>query len=264
MIQKLRKYAVIARVSLSSAIAYRACLVSQFCFYALFVYVFTNLWRAIYREGSVHGYDYAQMVWYLIMTEFVTFACGTGIFRNMNEEVKSGSIAYQLGRPTHYVWYQFANSMGQVLLNFVGFGALAGILGLILVGPLPTFRLAGLPALALSLALSILLNFFSLMLIGLSAFVLEDNFALFLIYQKASFMLGMFLPVEFLPAWLQQIAKSLPFSYIYWAPAKLFVDYSQEICRELIPRQGAWAAAAIALTLACYRLSVRRLQVNGG
>ena len=261
---KIRKYAVITRVSLSNAIAYRASTLSRFCFYTLFIYVFMSLWRAIYQEGSVHGYGYAQIVWYLIMTEFIAFAGGTNIYSSMNDEVKSGSIAYQIGRPTHYVFYQFANSMGQVLLNIVSFGVLAAVLGFAFVGPLTTFRLAGLPPLVLSVSLGILLNFFLLMLIGLSSFVLEDNFALFLIYQKATFMLGMFLPVEFLPHWLQPVARNLPFSYIHWAPARIFVNYSPEIALELIPRQLLWMFCAVAATLICYRLCARRLQVNGG
>lgn len=260
----LRKYGVIAKISFTNAIAYRAAAVSRFCFYTLFIYVFMCLWKAIYQSGNVNGYGYVQMVWYLIMTEFVAFSSGNAIFTNMNTEVKSGSIAYQLGRPTHYVFYQLANSIGQIFLNFLSFGILAVTLGLIFVGPLPTFQLAGLLPLLLSISLSILLNFFFLMLIGLSAFVLEENFALYLIYQKINFMLGMFLPVEFLPRWLQGIAKNLPFSYVYWAPAKIFVNYSPHLCRELLPRQALWTAAAVALTLFCYRACARRLQVNGG
>ena len=260
----LRKYFIISKVSFSNAIAYRAAIISRFCFYTLFIYVFMCLWHAIYQEGSVHGYGYEQMVWYLIMTEFIGFACGTHIFSSMNDDVKSGSIAYQLGRPTHYVFYQFANSMGQILLNLISFGVLAFILGIIFVGPLKTFTPAGLPPLILSVALSILLNYFFLMLIGLSAFIMEDNFALYLIYQKINFMLGMFLPVEFLPDWLQPVAKNLPFSYVYWAPAKIFVSYSPELFWELIPRQAMWTAISIVLVLLCYRLSTRRLQVNGG
>lgn len=260
----LRKYAVIAKVSFANAIQYRATTFTMFLFYTLFVYVFAMLWRAIYKEGSVHGYSYEQMVWYLIMTEFVGFACGTGIFRTMNEDVKSGTIAYLLGRPTHYVFYQFANSLGQILLNIVSFGVLAAVLGLLFVGPLPGFRLASVPPVFLSIALGIILNYFIMMLIGLSSFIMEENSALFLIYQKLNFMLGLFLPVEFLPAWLQSVAKSLPFSYMFWAPAKLFVDYSPGLFWTLVPRQALWAALCVTLTLLCYRAGVRRLQVNGG
>jgi len=261
---RFRKYVTIVRVSISNAVAYRATLLSRFCFYAFFVYVFMCLWRAIYQEGSVHGYSFTQIVWYLMMTEYIAFSCGNDIYRKMNEDVKSGAIAYLIGRPTHYVFYQLANSFGQILLNLAAFGVLAVVLGLLLVGPLSTFTIIGLPPLLLSIAVSVTLNYFILMLIGLSAFVIEDNFAIFLIYQKLCFMLGLFLPVEFLPAWLQPVAKSMPFSYVYWAPARIFVDYSPELCLELIPRQAAWALATAALTLVCYRFSVRRLQVNGG
>ena len=260
----LRKYGIIVRVSLGDAIAYRASLLSRFCFYTLFIYVFMSLWRAIYQEGSVHGYTYVQIVWYLIMTEFVAFAGGTDIFRKMNEDVKSGAIAYLIGRPTHYVFYQLASSLGQILLNFVCFGLLAVALGLLFVGPLYTFTLAGLLPLLLSIALSLLLNYFILMLIGLSSFIMEENFAPYLIYQKLCFMLGLFLPVEFLPGWLQTVAKNLPFSYVFWAPAKIFVSYSPEVFFELVPRQALWTLVVVVLTMVCYRLSVKRLQVNGG
>lgn len=261
---KLRKYFVITKVSVINSIAYRANTISRFCFYTLFIYVFMNLWRAIYQGGNVHGYTLTQMLWYLIMTEFISFSCSSSIFNVMNDDVKSGAIAYQLGRPMHYVFYQFANSVGQILMNAVSFGGFATLLGFIFAGSLHSFTLAELPALLLSIVLSITLNYFFLMLIGLSAFVMEDNFAIYLIYQKLSFMLGMFLPIEFLPGWVQTIAKNLPFSYVHWAPAKLFVNYSPELAMELIPRQAAWTVVSILAVLLSYRKIVRHLQVNGG
>ena len=118
--------------------------------------------------------------------------------------------------------------------------------------------------LVLSVSMSLVLNYFFFMLIGLSAFIVEDNSAFYLIYQKSSFMLGMFLPLEFLPSWLQPVARNLPFSYVYWAPAKIFVDYSPGLFWELFPRQTAWTAVSVILVLAFYRLCVSKLQVNGG
>jgi ABC-2 type transport system permease protein len=264
VMRKLRKYFVVMKVSFANSIAYRANTLARLCFYTLLIYVFTNLWKAIYAEGNVHGYTHTQMVWYLIMTEFIGFACASGVYNTMNDDVKSGAVAYQLGRPMHYVFYQFASSAGQILMNAMVFGVFAVILGFVFVGPLPSFTPREIPALLVSVALSLLLNFFLLMLIGLSAFVIEDNFAIYLIYQKLNFMLGMFLPVEFLPGWLQPIAKSLPFSYVHWAPGKLFVDYSPGLALWLLPIQALWAAGAIAAVLVSYRLCVRRLQVNGG
>jgi ABC-2 type transport system permease protein len=264
LVRQLRKYAVIARVSFSNAIAYRSALFTRFAFYTLFIYIFMRLWGAIYREGGVGGYSYVQIVWYLIMTEGIAFACGSDVFGAMNADVKSGSIAYQLGRPTHYVVMQLASSLGQVILNTMLFGALAVTLGLMFVGPLPGFGIGAIPALALSIALSFIQNYFTLMTLGLSSFVIEDNTALYLIYQKLNFMLGMFLPVEFLPDALRRAALNMPFSYVYWAPAKLFVGYTPELFRQLIPRQAGWAALAGALAFTAYGAGARRIQANGG
>jgi len=224
-----------------------------------------GLWRAIYQEGSVHGYTYTQIVWYLTMTELVGyFGGGSGIYRVMNDDVKSGAIAYLIGRPVHYVIYQLSNAAGQAVFNFTTFSVLAAILGFAFVGPLPGFSFINAPAIALSVALGFLLQFFFMMLIGLSAFFIEDNFAMYLIFSKFTFMLGTFLPVEFLPPWLSSIAKSLPFSYISWAPAKLFVDFSPALFMELVPRQAMWTTLIAVLTFLCYRAGVRNLQINGG
>ena len=261
----IKKYSVIIKISFANAIAYRANTFSRFAFYTLFIYVFMNLWKAIYKEGSVEGYTYAQIVWYLIMTELIVFSSqGNSIMNRINDDVKSGAVAYQLGRPVHYVMLQIAGTFGQAVLNLVSFGILAAVLGLLFVGPLVTFSFAGIIPLALSVMLGLVIGSFFMAFIGLSAFIFEDNFALYLIYQKICFMLGVFLPVEFLPSWLQPVAKSLPFSYITWAPAKIFVGYSPELCFELIPRQLLWAALIIAATLLCYRAAVKRLNVNGG
>ena len=262
--KKPRKYLVIARVSLANAITYRANTFSRFAFYTLFIYVFMSLWRAIYKEGGAEGYTYVQMVWYLVMTEFVAFAGGTPVLSAMNDDVKSGAIAYQIGRPVHYLLYHFASSLGNMLFNAVAFGALAAFLGLAFVGPLPAFTPAALPFLFVSVTLGVTLNFFFLSLIGLTAFVVEDNLPFYLIWQKLNFMLGMFLPVEFLPDKIQAAAKNLPFSYVYWAPAKIFVNFSFETALWLIPRQAAWTAAVAAAAFICYGAGARRLQINGG
>lgn len=42
--------------------------------------------------------------------------------------------------------------------------------------------------------------------LGLTAFHIEDGSGLILIYNKLVFVLGMLIPVEFMPAWLRRIA----------------------------------------------------------
>lgn len=261
---RLRKYAVIARVHVQNAFNYRGNVVSGLLFYTLFIFVFFSLWRAIYQEGAVSGYTHTQVVWYLIVTELVVFGCRIPIVGQINEDVKTGAMAYLMNRPVHYIAYQAAAALGAVVVNLLFFGILAVALGLLFVGPIPGFHWDGIPCMLLSGLMGVSLQFFSLVAIGLTAFRLEDNSAVYLIFHKLVFMLGMFLPVEFLPAWLQGIAKALPFSYVAWAPAKLFVDFSWPLFFQVAPMQLIWIAVAVGLSVLMYRGGTRNLQANGG
>ncbi len=260
----LRKYAVVARIHVQNAFNYRARVVSGLLFYTLFIFVFFSLWQAIYQEGSVHGYTHGQVVWYLIVTELVVFGCRIPIVGEINEDVKTGSMAYLLNRPVHYIAYQVAAAIGHVVVNLMFTGTLAVALGLMFVGPIPGFQWIGLPLMLLSMLMGITLQFFCLMAVGLTAFRLEDNSAIYLIYQKLVFMLGMFLPVEFLPGWLQGIARVLPFSYVAWGPAKLFVDFSWGLFLQVAPMQLLWIGVAVGISVVMYRGGMRNLQTNGG
>jgi len=258
------KYFTILRISLQNAFVYRSNAIGGLLFYSLFIFVFFNLWRAIYQGGEVAGYTLSQMVWYLCVTELIVFGCRSSVFSQMNEDVKSGSIAYQLNRPYHYIVYQFFNALGGMMFNLVIYGMMAIILGLVMVGPIPGFRFSLLPFGLFSAMLGMIINFFFMMLLGLTAFRLEENTAFFLIYQKLVFMLGMFIPLEFLPKWLQNISLRLPFSYVAWAPARLIVAFSWELFWQVVPMQLLWLVVSIALSAGMYRYGVRGIQAHGG
>jgi ABC-2 type transport system permease protein len=260
----IRKYSTVLRISLQNAFVYRSNAIGGLLFYSLFIFVFFNLWRAIYQGGEVAGYTMTQMVWYLCMTELIVFGCKSSVFSQMNEDVKSGNIAYQLNRPYHYVIYQFSNAAGGMVFNLILYGALAIILGLVMVGPIPGFRFLLLPFGLLSAVLGMIINFFLMMTLGLTAFRLEENTAFFLIYQKLVFMLGMFIPLEFLPKWIQNIALCLPFSYVAWAPARLIVAFSWDFFWQVVPMQLLWAVVSVAFSLGMYNYGVRGIQANGG
>lgn len=259
-----RKYLGIAQLSLLNAVQYPANLASRFIFYTLFISVFFCLWQAIYQGGEVNGYSFIQMIWYLCFTELIVYCCRSTIYNQMNEDIKTGSIAYLLTRPCHYVFYQFFSALGEILVSFALFGSFAVLLAFLYVGPLPMFAFWQLPAIVLSILLGVTINFFLLLILGLSAFIWEENMGLYFVYQKLIFMLGMFMPVEFLPTWLQGIAKLMPFSYVAWAPARLLVSFSWEFFWQVLPIQLFWAICAIASSLWLYRFSVRFLQGQGG
>ena len=260
----LRTYFTAMRVSLSGALQYRANVFTGFAFYALFIYVFFCLWSAIYAGGSVENFSFTQMIWYLCVTELISYGSRVNICGDITGEVKSGSIAYQLLRPYQYIGYVFASNMGTVLFRMACFGVIGIILGFLFVGPIPGFAIWSLPFSILSIFIGILIDFSLNMAIGLTAFTIEENNGISLVYSKCVFMLGTFIPVEFLPVWMQGAVKNMPFSYVAWAPAKLTVAFSWENFFYLVPRQLFWLAVGIGLSAWLYHRGLKRIQSHGG
>jgi ABC-2 type transport system permease protein len=263
-LRKARKYGLVARTSLQNSLAYRANFIFDSFFYAFIVFIFMQLWRSIFhRGGSIAGYSYSQILWYLIITEMLTFS-QSNVFEDLNQDIKSGNIAYLLNKPFHYLLYQCANGTGPILVKWLINGLTGLALGSLWIGPLAGFSPIRLPLLLLAMANGLLLNFLAMACLGLSAFWLEENTAFYWIYQKLTFILGLFLPLEFLPAWAQRIALWLPFSYVNYGPAKLVVAFSGPAFIRIVTVQFLYILGLAALAGWIFRRGVKRINVNGG
>jgi ABC-2 type transport system permease protein len=102
-------------------------------------------------------------------------------------------------------------------------------------------------------------------LIGLAAFVVEETNSFELIYQKLVFILGGFLfPLDMFPTWLQKIAYALPFPYMMYAPARLFVKPEVDLFWQMLGGQAVWVIVFVLVLSLVYRRSEKLLTVNGG
>lgn len=260
----MRKYLVVFRLSIVNALMYRANLLAGFASYTMFILVFFCLWRTIYASGGMDGLTLNQIVWYLCITEIVSFGANTRIYGVVAEEVKTGAIAYQLLRPYGYIGYQFAQSMGPAVVNTCLFSLIGAALGFIVAGPIKGYQAWTILPGLFSLSLGIALFFFAQLSIALLAFFIEEPGGLNLILSKCVMMLGTFIPVDFLPEGMRRVVKCLPFSYMSWAPARLLVGFEWDLFAQTIPVQLAYTAGLIGLCLLEMRAGRRAIQANGG
>lgn len=265
MLKKINKYLVVGKTSLQSSLAYTSDFLFGTLFYTLIIFIFLQLWRTIYGgEGNtMAGFSLNQMIWYCIITEMITLS-GNNVFSELNTDIKSGSIAYLLTRPYNYVFYQLSNALGTITIKLIINSITGFILGLLFVGILSGFKIVHLPFLAITIAMGILINFFLLASLGLTAFWIEENSAFYWIYQKFLLMLGTFLPLDFLPLWLQKITKVLPFAYISYGPGRLASDFSLSNFVDLFTGQLIYLTFAIALSSIVFMRGVKKVNVNGG
>jgi|SRR5579859_795477 len=203
------------------------------------------------------------MVWYLVITETIVLSVAR-VSDLIDQQVKSGELAYTLAKPYSYPLFHFAQYLGGVLLalpaNFLAGAALA----LVFAGPPPT-NAAAWPVIALAALLAICLHFAVGLSIGLLAFWFEDTNAFYWIYQKLTFVLGgLYLPLSLFPSTLRAVAQRLPFSALAYAPARLSAQFDLRLAAGTLLTQLAWLLALGGVALLIYRGGVRRVNVNGG
>ncbi len=261
-----QKYGAITQTNLQNQLAYVWDALGRSFFIVLILFIMIQLWTVVYGSrdsAEIAGMSLQATIWYFLMAEIVEL----GKFRHdqkISDEVKDGSIAYTLLRPYNYLAYHFFNGLGETLVKMALIFLLGAPIVVWYVGWLSITPQAVL-GLMVTLFLAIVLDFCMASGIGLLAFVTEDTFSFRLIYQKLIFILGgLLIPLDFLPTWLQSIAKVLPFSYVTYAPAKLFVSFEPALFVRMVAGQLIWIAIMGAALLWQYRWAKRRLTVNGG
>ena len=261
----MKKYLAIIQMQVINNIAYPGDFLGRSVSIAIFLFIFAGLWRTTFSiagTDEINGLTFANMMWYLMMAE--TLELGRPrINRVISEQVKNGEVAYILSKPYNFVLYHFSFGLGDSLIRMAMN---------ILVGVGVTWLLAGAPPSALGWVMALvsmvgawILHFCMMALIGLAAFVFEETNSFELIYQKFVFVLGgMMLPLDLFPTWLQEIVRVLPFPYMMYAPARLFVKPDVDLFWQMLAGQWMWVAALVFAVAVAYRGSEKMLTVNGG
>jgi len=252
----LAKYLAVAGTAMRQRLGERAPLLSRALFYALVLFIFDRVWSKLGLRGS--GY-----VWYLAVTEWVMLS-QPRLFQEIERDVRSGELAYQLTRPTSYLGVRLSEAAGELALSMAWLGLVGLTMATLLHGGLPDRPVGLLYAAALGvLAGGVLLLCNAL--IGLLAFWLEDVSPLYWLWQKCTFVLGgMFVPLALYPDWLRLVALWSPFSALMSGPGGMVVDPDPRIFALLALKLVACALFAQNALERVFAYALKRLAVNGG
>lgn len=258
----MRKYLAFFTTSFKQSLANRWSIAGRFLFYGIILFVFSRLWSVVESRGDL-PIPSSDLVWYLAMTEWIVLSVPF-ISRDIEQDVRSGNLAYQLGRPISYLWSQYSTALGahltrMLFLSFAGFFFAFAFSG-------------GLPSKPLGLLLFIPLAVFSSLLalifhclVGLTSFWVQDSFPLYLIYQKFTFILGgMMLPLDIYPAWLRNLAEWSPFPMLLYAPTKAALTLDFNEIPIILVKTTFWIILVGLLTELVFRQACRGLNLNGG
>jgi ABC-2 type transport system permease protein len=263
--KSLSKYWAIFQTTLINSLAYPGELVGRSLMILPFMWIFYQLWNVTFNAagtGNINGLTLRDTLWYLMLAETIELS-RPPLARTISESVKDGSVAYLLNKPYDFLLYQFSTSMGETVFRALMTALFGGAVIWWMVGPPPHF--SGFVVVLPALIGAWTLHFCITATIGLAAFVTEDVSAFTWIYQKFAFILGgLLIPLDFYPAWLQSIAKALPFSGMVYGPSRLFVDPTIDQFLSVMLMQSVWILVLGGLLVIAYRRGLAYLTVNGG
>ncbi|QGQ96019.1 ABC transporter permease [Paenibacillus psychroresistens] len=265
LLLKGAKYTSVGQITLRNHFAYVVDFLVRSIFLLIILYIFMQLWQVTFQgEGSslIAGYSFKQMIWYLIFTESMTLACPS-VCNKVEEEVKSGDVAYRLTRPVSYIGFHYMAFMSEVAVRFSINLTIGTVLGILVLG-LPDFGYGWL-AFFLVAAFGFTINFMLNMALALSAFWVEETRGLEFVYNKLLFTIGgMLMPLEIFPETMQRICHWLPFQTVLYFPAKTAVHYDGSKLLTMLGIQCIWLVIMGLVVVFIYSRGVKKLNVNGG
>jgi len=263
----MRKYLYIYKSEIMSNLQYVNNILFGFIGYFILLFVFFNLWKYLYSDPNelIHGYSMEQTIWYVIVTEILwSTVGGRKLCQKISNDVKSGNIAYNMNKPYDYVGYSLFNHLGIATIKGVIYIILGFLLGILFLRMVPSHTIITILLVLLSSIMATIISCFLIITIGLFSFLIEDSNPLYWVYSKLILILGTLFPIEFFPKMVQPILTYSPIYAVAYGPAKLFVNFSWDVCLQVFITQMIYITIGYILCKFIYNRGVKKLNVNGG
>jgi len=199
------------------------------------------LWQKVYAVGTstevdnLNGYSFQDMVaYYLLVMLSRAFSSMPGLANGIATDIRDGNIKKYIIQPIDLINYLFWHRVAHKLVYY-----LIAALPFAIVFYLCRSYFPDLPnlevwiAFLLSLMLGFLVGFLLEALIGLIGFWFLEVSSLLFIYMMFNYFLsGHMIPLDWLPAPIFNAINYLPFKYLAYFPAAVFL--------EKIPAENLW------------------------
>lgn len=254
------KYYEIFKFNLKTKLNFKANYIFKLFSFTIHILIFNSLWDFVLQGKTVMGYTKSDLIWFIIIGEVIYYTISNNYIK-VSDMVKSGDVANMLTKPINFVLYIFAEeatSLVNFLINLI-FGIILGILitGTLYISFLNIFIFV------ISLILGVTMYILIQVLIGLLAFLTEENESFYLLISKAVLFLVL-TPLELFPELMQKILKFLPTTYVSYPVAKIFVHFEISLSIHLILSQIISLVVILFVIYLLGKKGVKNINVNGG
>ncbi|GBF77627.1 hypothetical protein PA598K_06184 [Paenibacillus sp. 598K] len=259
-------YAKFGMKAFTNQLSYRAEVWLRLLGNLIAILIQTEIWRAVLGSGRMDGISLEQMITYSILNTLLLTLLLHHISGQVDASLKSGSIAGELIRPLSYPLYLLSNGLGQAAYQLVFTVVPSLLIAVLWFGFLPPASGLHMLMFIICLLLAVLLSFLLGYLVSLLAFWLMNHFSLSWILSGLRLVFaGSFIPLWFFPDGWRTLAEWLPFQYLGFIPAAIYLgEVTPAQMRGVLGIGLGWVAALIALTSWLWHRAIRRLVVQGG
>jgi ABC-2 type transport system permease protein len=259
---RMRTWLTILRISLEERLVYRVdfAVATLMRFLPIVTQIF--LWAAIFeavRGDTVAGMRFEDFVAYYLLVMIVrAFSSMPALASGIAMQVRNGEIKKFLIQPVDLIGFLLLTRIAHKLVYYLVASSVFALVLYFCRGYFP-----GWPA---APTLAFLLGFFLEATIGLISFWFLEVSSLLFIYMLLNFVLsGHMFPLDLLPAAWQVPFNILPFKYLAYFPAAVFLGKVQgpQLVYELSV-QLAWVVFFMVICRVTYYFGVRRYSGYGG
>lgn len=255
----------LAVVALKRKIAYKTTWLFSILFGGMALLVGLAVWRHLIGDGTLGGYDWADMRAYLIIGFLTGTLAWGGSDWNMAGRILDGLVAIDLTKPVDFQRARAAEYIGS-MVSVVPTAILGTAGAVLLFDPAPPASPVAAALTILSVVMIFPLAFGINYLAVLTCFVTRRYLGI----QWAKdgllgFFSGMMVPIALMPVWMQAAAWSLPFVHFTTTPSSIYlgrVDTAGAL--GLIAAQLAWALGMWFGARLLWRRLVQKVTVHGG
>jgi ABC-2 type transport system permease protein len=267
----LRKYFNIFRVSLVERMAYRGDFLLGTVLRFLPMATTILLWEAVYAgsgQTELAGFTRDKMIAYLLLIHVSRmFSSMPGLAGGISRDIREGTLKKYLIQPLDMIGYlmsyRAAHKCAYIATSCLPYAGLFAVCSGYFDGfPAPLTLLGYVAALLLGFAV----GFFFEACIGMLGFwFLEVTSLLWVVTTLTYFVSGQMLPLDLLPQPWDSLLKALPFQYLAYFPAVVFLGKVEgRALAEGLLVEVAWVVALAVLARWLYARGLRHYSAFGG
>src|SRR3989339_633676 len=222
----MQKYLSYFQISLKSMYAYKGDFFLYMAINMVFFYVSIALWSTVYKSGgltTIDNYTLSNTItYYLISVLIFRFDINNALY--FAEEIWSGEFTNNVMRPWNVISSYFLLMVSDIFMGLLSF------IPFLIFMVLTSYQFINIPTIGnliffcITLLAAFIMNFFFNLILHSLTFYFGDQYAqIELTNYVTSYFAGAIFPIAFLSGALKEIFMILPFKFLFFIPAEIFL-----------------------------------------